>query len=57
MQILSVQGEDSRPKETASKEEWIVYMERIHQIPPDDTSGEAKAEIITWADELEENWG
>jgi hypothetical protein len=57
MQILSVQGEDGRPKETAPKEEWVVYMERIHNIPGDDTSGESKPEIIAWADELEENWG
>ena len=57
MQILSVQGEDGRPKETAPKEEWVVYMERIHNLPGDDTSGESKPEIIAWADELEENWG
>lgn len=55
--VIEMTGEDARPEQSASRDEWVNYLARIHDVDAADTKGESKAQLIEWADELDREAG
>jgi len=57
LKVVRMTGEDAPPDSTASREEWVSYLDRIHDIDPDSLKGESKQALIKYATELDKEAG